>query len=194
MDYKNLKTMFISSIFQGRVNQLGGVFINGRPLPQHIRLKIIEMASKGIKPCHISRQLRVSHGAVSKILNRYAETGSILPGQLNDKGDSDDDGWKLIGGNPRSRISVQAVEKHILALKTEQPNLCASELRSCLIEREICSNDTAPTVSSINRLTAAAAALVSMSDDDDGDGDDGDNCDDNRGNNWGAINECLWAF
>ena len=28
---------------QGRVNQLGGVFINGRPLPNQIRLKIIEM-------------------------------------------------------------------------------------------------------------------------------------------------------
>lgn len=25
---------------QGRVNQLGGVFINGRPLPSHIRLKV----------------------------------------------------------------------------------------------------------------------------------------------------------
>ena len=32
---------------QGRVNQLGGVFINGRPLPNHIRLKIIEMAAAG---------------------------------------------------------------------------------------------------------------------------------------------------
>ncbi|VDK61485.1 unnamed protein product, partial [Cylicostephanus goldi] len=41
------------------------------------------MASKGVKPCHISRQLRVSHGAVSKILNRYAETGSISPGQVD---------------------------------------------------------------------------------------------------------------
>lgn len=67
---------------QGRVNQLGGVFINGRPLPHHIRHKIVEMAHHGIRPCVISRQLRVSHGCVSKILCRYQETGSIRPGAV----------------------------------------------------------------------------------------------------------------
>lgn len=67
---------------QGRVNQLGGVFINGRPLPNHIRHKIVEMAHHGIRPCVISRQLRVSHGCVSKILCRYQETGSIRPGVI----------------------------------------------------------------------------------------------------------------
>lgn len=80
---------------QGRVNQLGGVFINGRPLPNHIRHKIVEMAHHGIRPCVISRQLRVSHGCVSKILCRYQETGSIRPGAI---------------GGSKPRVSVFATE------------------------------------------------------------------------------------
>ncbi|CAH8491484.1 unnamed protein product [Schistosoma turkestanicum] len=65
---------------QGRVNQLGGMFINGRPLPYETRLKIVELSNSGIRPCDISRQLKVSHGCVSKILQRYSETGSVSPG------------------------------------------------------------------------------------------------------------------
>lgn len=45
---------------QGRVNQLGGVFINGRPLPNHIRLRIVELAGQGVRPCVISRQVRMA--------------------------------------------------------------------------------------------------------------------------------------
>lgn len=66
----------------GEVNQLGGYFVNGRPLPTHTRLKIVELSACGVRPCDISRQLRVSHGCVSKILARYHETGSVLPGAI----------------------------------------------------------------------------------------------------------------
>lgn len=71
-------------IFAGQagVNQLGGVFVNGRPLPDCVRRRIVELALLGVRPCDISRQLLVSHGCVSKILTRFYETGSIRPGSI----------------------------------------------------------------------------------------------------------------
>ncbi|XP_037941589.1 protein gooseberry-neuro-like [Teleopsis dalmanni] len=104
---------------QGRVNQLGGVFINGRPLPNHIRLKIVEMAANGIRPCVISRQLRVSHGCVSKILNRYQETGSIRPG--------------VIGGS-KPKVTSPEIEARIEELRKANPGIFSWEIREKLIK------------------------------------------------------------
>lgn len=104
---------------QGRVNQLGGVFINGRPLPNHTRLKIVEMAAAGVRPCVISRQLRVSHGCVSKILNRYQETGSIRPG--------------VIGGS-KPRVATPDVERRIEDYKKENPQIFTHEIKERLVK------------------------------------------------------------
>ncbi|XP_065169624.1 segmentation protein paired-like [Atheta coriaria] len=122
---------------QGRVNQLGGVFINGRPLPNHIRLKIVEMAAAGVRPCVISRQLRVSHGCVSKILNRYQETGSIRPG--------------VIGGS-KPRIATPEVESRIESYKRDNPTIFSYEIRDRLVKEGVCDRSSAPSISAISRL------------------------------------------
>uniref|UniRef100_A0A8C7UVS3 Paired box 3b n=1 Tax=Oncorhynchus mykiss TaxID=8022 RepID=A0A8C7UVS3_ONCMY len=123
---------------QGRMNQLGGVFINGRPLPNHIRHKIVEMAHHGIRPCVISRQLRVSHGCVSKILCRYQETGSIRPG--------------AIGGSKPKQGTTPDVEKRIEEYKRDNPGMFSWEIRDKLLMDGICDRNTVPSVSSISRI------------------------------------------
>uniref|UniRef100_A0A0P5S8D7 Paired box protein Pax-7 n=1 Tax=Daphnia magna TaxID=35525 RepID=A0A0P5S8D7_9CRUS len=123
---------------QGRVNQLGGVFINGRPLPNHIRLKIVELAAAGVRPCVISRQLRVSHGCVSKILNRYQETGSIRAGVLG-------------GTRPKPSLHPD-IQRRIQSYRMENPGIFSWEVRDRLIKDGLCDRSTAPSVSAISRL------------------------------------------
>ncbi|KAG8443994.1 hypothetical protein GDO86_009250 [Hymenochirus boettgeri] len=121
----------------GEVNQLGGVFVNGRPLPNAIRLRIVELAQLGIRPCDISRQLRVSHGCVSKILARYNETGSILPGAI---------------GGSKPRVTTPNVVKHIREYKQGDPGIFAWEIRDRLLADNVCDKYNVPSVSSISRI------------------------------------------
>ena len=119
------------------MNQLGGVFVNGRPLPNHIRVRIIELAQLGIRPCDISRQLRVSHGCVSKILARYNETGSILPGAI---------------GGSKPRVTTPKVVNYIRELKQKDPGIFAWEIRDKLLSDGVCDKYNVPSVSSISRI------------------------------------------
>ncbi|KAF5282297.1 hypothetical protein FQR65_LT14351 [Abscondita terminalis] len=121
----------------GEVNQLGGVFVNGRPLPNAVRLRIVELSQVGIRPCDISRQLRVSHGCVSKILARYHETGSILPGAI---------------GGSKPRVTTPKVVSYIKDLKQKDPGIFAWEIRDRLLSDGICDKYNVPSVSSISRI------------------------------------------
>lgn len=121
----------------GEVNQLGGVFVNGRPLPNTVRLQIVELASKGIRPCDISRQLKVSHGCVSKILARFQETGSILPGAI---------------GGSKPRVTTPKVVAKIRDYKNRDPGIFAWEIRDKLLAERVCDKYNVPSVSSISRI------------------------------------------
>ncbi|KFV96933.1 hypothetical protein N327_07238, partial [Fulmarus glacialis] len=133
----------------GEVNQLGGVFVNGRPLPNAIRLRIVELAQLGIRPCDISRQLRVSHGCVSKILARYNETGSILPGAI---------------GGSKPRVTTPTVVKHIRTYKQRDPGIFAWEIRDRLLADGVCDKYNVPSpynhIYSYPSPIAAAGAKV----------------------------------
>lgn len=77
------------------------------------------MAAAGTRPCVISRQLRVSHGCVSKILNRYQETGSIRPG--------------VIGGS-KPKVSTPEIETRIEELKKINPGIMSWDIREKLVK------------------------------------------------------------
>ncbi|XP_053263508.1 paired box protein Pax-4 [Podarcis raffonei] len=125
------------------VNQLGGPFVNGCPLPNFKRKRIVELASCGLRASDISRHLKVSNGCVSKILTRYYQTGAVQP--------------KGVGGS-RPRTSTPEVVARIAQLKWEQPSLFAWEIRGKLQAEGACAANKMPSVSSINRILRSLPA------------------------------------
>ncbi|XP_078374811.1 protein gooseberry-like [Oculina patagonica] len=121
----------------GRLNQLGGAYINGKPLPKEIRHEILALALQGLRPCDISRRLRITHGCVSKLLSKYRKTGSIQPGGE---------------GVGLPRVITPRIAQRILEYKEEQPRLFSWEIRDRLVQEGLCSKESLPSLSSISRL------------------------------------------
>jgi paired box protein 6 len=131
--------IYIYFFFLGHsgVNQLGGLFVNGRPLPDTTRTRIVELAHNGMRPCDISRCLQVSNGCVSKILARYYETGSIKP--------------RAIGGS-KPRVATNDVVQKIAQYKRETPSIFAWEIRDRLLAENVCNPENIPSVCLLNFL------------------------------------------
>ena len=121
----------------GRLNQLGGAYINGKPLPKEIRHEILTLALQGFRPCDISRRLRITHGCISKLLSKYRKTGSIQAG-----GES-------VG---RPRVITPRIAQRIMEYRKEQPGLFSWEIRDRLVQESLCSKESPPSLSSISRL------------------------------------------
>ena len=124
------------------VNQLGGRFFNGKPLPMQTRVRIVAMAEMGMRPCDISKVLRVSHGCVSKILKLFSSRGCLRPG--------------VIGGS-RPRVSTGRVVRAVKSIKETSPGMFAWEVRKRLLEEGVCTLENVPSVSSVSRIVRKLA-------------------------------------
>jgi hypothetical protein len=141
--------MYISFLGHSGVNQLGGLFVNGRPLPDSTRTRIVELAHNGMRPCDISRCLQVSNGCVSKILARYYETGSIKP--------------RAIGGS-KPRVATNDVVHKIAQYKRETPSIFAWEIRDRLLAENVCNPENIPSVCLLNFLYSEKKTYISFFD------------------------------
>lgn len=74
---------------------------------------------------------------MSKILNRYQETGSIRPG--------------VIGGS-KPRVATPEIENRIEEYKRKNPSIFSYEVRDRLVEDGLCDRTTVPSLSAISRL------------------------------------------
>ncbi|CAL8277788.1 unnamed protein product [Boreogadus saida] len=134
---------------QGRVNQLGGVVHQlAGPLPNHIPPQ-----DSGDGPPTESGPASspgssafCRTAALSKILCRYQETGSIRPG--------------AIGGSKPRQVATPDVEKRIEEYKRDNPGMFSWEIRDKLLKDGVCDRSSVPSgeassVSSISRVLRA---------------------------------------
>ncbi|XP_078374761.1 paired box protein Pax-3-A-like isoform X1 [Oculina patagonica] len=133
MDFTDIN----SSAGHGKFNQLGGVFVNGKPLPNTVRQRIIEMAELGIRPCDISRQLKVSHGCISKLLSKYNDTGSFEPGRAQRK---------------TSRDVSTEVKNKIEEYRRTAPGIFSWEVKEKLVADGHCTKESLPPLTVISRM------------------------------------------
>nr|XP_014096220.2 paired box protein Pax-6-like [Bactrocera oleae] len=123
---------------------LGGIFGNAHPAPhstlnalvsQH---RLLELSRFGLRGYDLAQHMLTQQGAVSKLLGTLRPPG-------------------LIGGS-KPKVATPAVVSKIEQYKRDNPTIFAWEIRERLISEGVCTNATAPSVSSINRILRNRAA------------------------------------
>lgn len=119
------------------------LFPGGSPSPTTLsalvsQQRILELSRFGLRGYDIAQHMLTQQGAVSKLL------GSLRPPGL-------------IGGS-KPKVATPTVVSKIEQYKRENPTIFAWEIRERLISEGVCTNATAPSVSSINRILRNRAA------------------------------------
>ncbi|XP_067646679.1 paired box protein Pax-6-like [Eurosta solidaginis] len=123
---------------------LSGIFANAHP-PPHSTLnalmsqhRLLELSRFGLRGYDLAQHMLSQQGAVSKLLGTLRPPG-------------------LIGGS-KPKVATPAVVSKIEQYKRDNPTIFAWEIRERLISEGVCTNATAPSVSSINRILRNRAA------------------------------------
>ncbi|VDM99665.1 unnamed protein product [Thelazia callipaeda] len=118
------------------INQLGGRYESGRPLPLSVRYQIVELMQNGLRTCDISKQLKITHGCVSRILARFYKNGTVMPFTVR---------------RCKPRVTTPQIN-FVLLLKRQHPNIFAWEIRENLLQNGICQRYNVPSISTISRI------------------------------------------
>ncbi|XP_055693877.1 paired box protein Pax-6 isoform X1 [Lutzomyia longipalpis] len=131
----------------GSVPQAAGLFAGGAGaagatpstlsalVSQH---RLLELSRFSLRGYDLAQHMLTQQGAVSKLLGTLRPPG-------------------LIGGS-KPKVATPAVVSKIEQYKRENPTIFAWEIRERLISEGVCTNATAPSVSSINRILRNRAA------------------------------------
>ncbi|CAG9854653.1 unnamed protein product [Phyllotreta striolata] len=111
----------------------------GHPLASLVsQQRFLELSRFGLRHYDIAQHMLTQQGAVTKLLGTLRPPG-------------------LIGGS-KPKVATPAVVSKIEQYKRENPTIFAWEIRERLISEGVCTNATAPSVSSINRILRNRAA------------------------------------
>ncbi|XP_044728653.1 paired box protein Pax-6-like [Chrysoperla carnea] len=111
----------------------------GHPLANLVsQQRLLELSRFGFRHYDLAQHMLTQQGAVSKLLGTLRPPG-------------------LIGGS-KPKVATPAVVSKIEQYKRENPTIFAWEIRERLISEGVCTNATAPSVSSINRILRNRAA------------------------------------
>ncbi|XP_068081195.1 paired box protein Pax-6 [Anabrus simplex] len=100
--------------------------------------RLLELSRFGLRHYDLAQHMLSQQGAVTKLLGTLRPPG-------------------LIGGS-KPKVATPAVVSKIEQYKRENPTIFAWEIRERLISEGVCTNATAPSVSSINRILRNRAA------------------------------------
>uniref|UniRef100_A0A7E4VNV9 Paired domain-containing protein n=1 Tax=Panagrellus redivivus TaxID=6233 RepID=A0A7E4VNV9_PANRE len=122
----------MSSAPNMKQNQNGGTYAVGKSLPMEVRTEIVQRYIRKEKVTKIAKDMKLTHGVVSKITLRYSKTGLIAP------------------------QNVKTIKKHTVTV----PKLPFS-VESILSQPKSASTSAASTPSSISSATSGESVNIS---------------------------------